>query len=145
MLKNFFLILLLALLSACASTPEPPANTAELQAIVDYRLELAPNHPDSIDQIYSIDVESAQQILEPFSRYPKLRAIGKLADWLVEPTGYGLVYDVDANLKPQEVLEQMRQQGIVMPVHTKLMKSRRPMDVIHKDRRLRRRLSDNGG
>ena len=94
------------MLTACASTPEPTTDFAELQSIVDYRLDLATDHPDSIEQIYSIDLKSAHQIIGQFSHLPKHRAISKLADWLVDPTGYGLVYDVDANLKPQEVIEQ---------------------------------------
>ena len=104
-----FLILLsaAALLSACASSPKT-LNEPWMQEVVKYKDQLGPDHKDSIENLFEVTPEMRRIVNKKFSRLPELRAARKLAMWLVDPEGMGMLYDIDANLTPAQTFEQGR-------------------------------------
>ncbi len=103
-----FIIALVTILSACASSKKAPSprNVAWYQNVIAYKDTLNTDHPDRIEQVLWVNDQARQLVQEQFSTGSRSRRIEKLANWLISPEGQGMTYDVEANLTPNQAIEQ---------------------------------------
>jgi len=96
------------LLAACASTPTPQADSPWMQEILNYESSLAPDHKDSVENLFTIPEQVSSLVKRKFGKYRKETGALKLAKWLVDRDGKKMQYDVDANFTPNETFQENR-------------------------------------
>lgn len=101
-------LLLLISAAGCASTPAIQSDDSLIASILNYEALLPENHPDSINHVYSLPESVRKSIRERFTRRDRHRNASDLAQWLMDPDGYNMVYDLDANLTPVDAFYQRR-------------------------------------
>ena len=101
-------VLWLLMLSACSSTPTIDPSDDVISSVLNYEASLAHNHPDSIKQIYRIPDHARETIRKKFDSSDRNRNARELAQWLMDPNGHNLSYDINANLTPAQAFEQRR-------------------------------------
>ncbi len=108
--RGVLIVLLSLLLQACASTPYKGNGklNPELEHVLSYKERLEENHPDQLDKLFFVPDQMLQEVQSRFGHLQSSRAASTLAKWLIDPDGYNLVYDISANLKPSNALEEKR-------------------------------------
>ncbi|MFT6406749.1 MAG: tetratricopeptide (TPR) repeat protein [Arenicella sp.] len=101
-------LLLLVILAGCASTPAIDTDDKVISSILSYQASLPENHPDSIERIFKLPDNVRQTIREKFNSSDRHRSARELAQWLMDPNGHNLSYDISANLTPAQAFEQRR-------------------------------------
>ena len=95
-------VLIVLLLSACASQPGTVVKSAWMQEVIDYESHLGPEHLDSVQSLYQVTPEMRNTVKTRFGKLPKLRALRKLAQWLIDKDGKNMQYNMEANYAPVE-------------------------------------------
>ena len=96
------------ILSACTSTPKLEENSHLINSTLAYYSTLAPDHPDSFENLFYIPNDIRDQVHEKFSSNNRHGSASKLANWLMSSEGHDLEYELDANLKPYDTYTQKR-------------------------------------
>ncbi len=96
------------LLQACISTSQTSSVDPLLTEAINYKETIDENHPDHLNQLFYVPEGFTSELQERFGRLDSIRAANKIAKWLVSDDGYGLAYDIKANLTPSEAIEQKR-------------------------------------
>lgn len=95
-------VLILLLLSACASQPGTAVKHEWMQDVINYEASLGPDHLDSVENLYQVTPEMRNTVKTRFGKLPKLRALRKLAQWLIDDEGKNMQYNMEANYAPIE-------------------------------------------
>lgn len=101
-------LLLPVILAACASTPPIDSSDNVISSILNYEASLPDNHPDSTEQVYQLPDHIRETIQRKFNSGNRQRSARDLAQWLMDPNGHNLSYDISANLTPAQAFEQRR-------------------------------------
>jgi len=97
------------LVSACATPPTQEIKESWMMQVVDYETTLGDDHKDSVDNLFKVTPEMRNTVVSKFGKLPPHRAALKMAKWLVDKkTGKGMIYEVGANLTPQQAYEDNR-------------------------------------
>ncbi|GHA14524.1 hypothetical protein GCM10008090_25400 [Arenicella chitinivorans] len=95
-------VLILLLLSACASQPVTAVKYDWMQEVINYETRLGPDHLDSVENLYQVTPEMRATVVARFGKLPKLRALRKMAQWLIDEDGKNMQYNMEANYAPIE-------------------------------------------
>ncbi|MBL4672305.1 MAG: hypothetical protein JKX81_08580, partial [Arenicella sp.] len=95
-------LLSLVVLAGCTTIPNINSSDDFIASILNYEASLPAGHPDSIEQVYKLPDEVRSTIREKFTSYDRHRAASELAQWLMDPYGHNLRYDLSANLTPAQ-------------------------------------------
>ena len=98
--------LLLVGLTACVSTEPIASKDKVINTVLDYQTVLPDNHPDSVEKIFQVSAAIKAQVKERIKTKSQTRAAVELANWLIDPDGHGMVYDLDSNYQPQQAFER---------------------------------------
>jgi tetratricopeptide (TPR) repeat protein len=101
-------LLLPIILFGCASTPTIDVNDDLISSVLNYQASLPESHPDSAEQIYALPENVRDTIRQKFNSGDRHRNARELAQWLMDPYGHNLSYDLNANLTPSQAFEQAR-------------------------------------
>jgi len=107
-IKLAALLVVCALLSACATAPLPNVSEQWMADVLNYEASLEKDHKDSLDNMFQITPEMRETVVSKFSKFPNSLAAKKLAMWLVDQDGKGMKYNVEANLSPQQAYTDNR-------------------------------------
>jgi tetratricopeptide (TPR) repeat protein len=98
-------------LAGCANNTKTNARlteNADLESVLSYYQQLPSDHPDRIETLLAIPEEAKSIVQRKFGRYNKSIKGTLLAQWLMNPEGHRMVYDINANLPPADVFNQRR-------------------------------------
>jgi len=101
------LLLLSLLLQACSATTQVRSTDPRFSHVVNYKDTLSDDHPDHLKQLFFIPEDFKNEVKNKFGNFSsKNRAAKELGHWLIRPDGFGLKYDLKANLIPSHALEE---------------------------------------
>jgi len=97
-------------LSACSTNQKTyqQSQGSWADGIVNYESTLAPGHPDRPEVMFTIKQELRDLVRAKFSRGDKHRRARDLTRWLIDQDGHDMVYDLDANLTPEQAFSKRR-------------------------------------
>jgi len=101
-------LILLVILTGCTTAPKINSSDDVIESILNYEASLPFGHPDSIEQVYKLPDDVRKIVREKFTAYDRHRSASELAQWLMDPNGHNLRYDLAANLTPAQAFEQGR-------------------------------------
>ncbi len=108
-LTRFTLILVLLITAAgCASTPTIESDDPFIASILNYEASLPEGHSDTTNQVFKLSSDIREKVREDFGNRGRHRSALDLAQWLMSADGHNLVYDLNANLTPNQAFEQRR-------------------------------------
>ena len=101
------LLLLSLLLQACSATTQVRSTDPRFDHVINYKDTLSEDHPDHLKQLFYIPEDFKDEVKNKFGHYSSHnRAAKELGHWLIRPDGFGLKYDIEANLIPSQALEE---------------------------------------
>ena len=116
-IKSSFLIAMLAtlLLSGCATTRSVDFDVSKkdrqplwMTSILDYKNFADPHHPTHANNLFKVEAGLKELIQHKFQQKNKHKRAAALAQWILDESGLGVEYDLNANLTPKQTLLQRR-------------------------------------